>query len=166
MRVGVWDSPEPQFAVNEGRVTVAALRQLGYRATLHLSGDFLDYANNSRNHAQVIDGGAGANYPATDGFFITLTCAAFVPDNAHATGDSTEFCNHAIDRQIARAANLQRTNPTAASAAWARLDRQLTNLAVWLPTVTPNEADLLSTRVGNYQYNPVWGPLIDQLWVH
>jgi YVTN family beta-propeller protein len=165
MRVEVWDSPEPQFAVNEGRVTVAALRQLGYRATLHLSGNFLNYANNSRNHAQVIDGGAGANYPATDGFLTTLTCAAFVPNNAHATGDSTEFCNHAIDRQIERTASLQRTDPTAASAAWAGLDRQLTNLAVWVPTVTPNETDLLSKRVGNYQYNPVWGPLIDQLWV-
>ena len=53
----------------------------------------------------------------------------------------------------------------AAGALWARLDRQLTNLAIWLPTVTPNEIDLISRRIGNYQYNPVWGALIDQLWV-
>ena len=33
------------------------------------------------------------------------------------------------------------------------------------PAVTPNEVDLLSRRAGNFQYNPVWGALIDQLWV-
>jgi hypothetical protein len=27
------------------------------------------------------------------------------------------------------------------------------------------EVDLLSRRAGNFQYNPVWGALIDQLWV-
>jgi hypothetical protein len=25
--------------------------------------------------------------------------------------------------------------------------------------------DLLSGRTGNYQHNPVWGVLLDQLWV-
>jgi hypothetical protein len=42
---------------------------------------------------------------------------------------------------------------------------KLTDLAIWLPTVTPNEVDLISGRAGNYQYNPNWGVLLDQLWV-
>ena len=42
---------------------------------------------------------------------------------------------------------------------------QLTDQAVFLPTVTPNEVDLVSRRAGNYQYNPVWGVLVDQLVV-
>jgi ABC-type transport system substrate-binding protein len=70
-----------------------------------------------------------------------------------------------MDRQIALAAARQATNPQAAAALWARLDRQLTDLAIWVPTVTPNEADLLSRRVRNYEYNPVWGALIDRLWI-
>ena len=45
------------------------------------------------------------------------------------------------------------------------LGRQLTDRAVFLPTVTPNEVDLVSRRAGNFQNNPVWGALIDQLWV-
>jgi len=57
------------------------------------------------------------------------------------------------------------TDPQTAAAGWAQLDRQLTDRAVFLPTVTPNEIDLLSCRAGNFQYNPVWGALIDQLWV-
>ena len=65
----------------------------------------------------------------------------------------------------ARADSLQTTNPPAADTSWARLDRELTNLAIWLPTVTPNEIDLLSNHVGNYEYNPVWEVLLDQLWV-
>jgi hypothetical protein len=52
-----------------------------------------------------------------------------------------------------------------ATALWAQLDKQLTGLAVWLPTVTPNETGLISRRTGNYQYNPVCGTLLDQLWV-
>lgn len=62
----------------------------------------------------------------------------------------------------ARAAALQTTDPPAA-ALWAQLDKQLTSLAIWLPTVTPNETGLISRRTGNYQYNSVWGTLLDQL---
>jgi hypothetical protein len=38
------------------------------------------------------------------------------------------------------------------------VDRQITQAAAL-------EVDLLSRRAGNFQYNPVWGALIDQLWV-
>ena len=36
----------------------------------------------------------------------------------------------------------------------------------WVPLVNPKTFDFLSKRVGNYQYNPSLGILIDQLWVH
>ena len=70
-----------------------------------------------------------------------------------------------MDRQIGRAAAAQTTDSTAAADLWARLDRQLTDLAILVPTVVPNQVDLLSSRTGNYQHNPVWGVLLDQLWV-
>ena len=31
--------------------------------------------------------------------------------------------------------------------------------------VTPSITDFISQRVGNYQYNPQLGVLLDQLWV-
>ena len=146
---------------------VQTLRQLGYRASLRLLPDstFFAYINDSRNHAQVIDGGWSADYPSADAFIGKLACAYFVPGNALATADVSEFCDPALDRQIARAAAQQATNPAAAAVQWARLDRQLTDLAIWVPTVTPNEVDFLSRRVRNYQYNPIWGALIDQFWL-
>lgn len=167
MKITVWNTPTPPTAVAENRATVTALRELGYRASLRLLPDstYFTYTNDSRNHAQVIDGGWGADYPSADDFIGKLTCSHFVPSNGQATTDASEFCSPALDRQVARAAELQTTNLPAAAALWARLDQQLTNLAIWLPTVTPNETDLLSARTGNYQYDPVWGPLIDQLWI-
>jgi len=166
MKITVWNTPAPPTAVAETRAAVTALRELGYRASLRLLPDstYFTYTNDSRNHAQVIDGGWGADYASADDFIGKLTCSHFIPGNGQATTDASEFCSPALDRQIARAAQLQTTNLPAAAALWARLDQQLTNLAIWLPTVTPNETDLISAHTGNYQYNPVWGPLIDQLW--
>jgi hypothetical protein len=63
----------------------------------------------------------------------------------------------------ARAATLQPTDPRRRAVGAARQTAH--SLAIWLPTVTPNETDLISRRTGNYQYNPVWGTLLDQLWV-
>ena len=100
-----------------------------------------------------------------DEFIGKLTCAYFVPGNGVATTDASEFCDPGLDRQIARAAAQQATNPAAAAPMWAQLDRKLTDLAIWVPTVTPNELDFLSSRVRNYQCNPVWGALIDQFWI-
>jgi ABC-type transport system substrate-binding protein/DNA-binding SARP family transcriptional activator len=165
MRVTVWNNTGPPQV--ETRATVAALNQLGYRASLRLLPDntYFTYVNDSRNRAQVIDGGWGADYAAADDFIGKLTCRYFVPGDGQDTTNASEFCDAAFDRQVAHAASLQTTDPARADAIWVRLDRELTNLAIWLPTATPNEVDLLSRRVGNYQYNPIWGVLLDQLWV-
>ncbi len=168
MKVTVWDvSPSPEGAIKEAAETVRALRQLGYRASLRLlpPSTYFAVTSDSRNHAQVIDGGWSADYASADDFIGKLTCAYFVPGDSVATDDAGGFCDPGLDRQIARAAAEQPSNPAAAAAQWARLDRQLTDLAIWVPTVTPNEIDFLSSRVRNYQYNPVWGALIDQFWI-
>jgi ABC-type transport system substrate-binding protein/DNA-binding SARP family transcriptional activator len=167
MPVTVWDTAEPAGSVNETRAAVAMLRQLGYRASLRRlpESTYFAYTNDSRNRAQVIDGGWSADYASADTFIGKLACSYFAPGDGQATTDASEFCDPALDRQITGAAALQATDPQAAAARWAQLDRQLTDQAVFLPTVTPNEVDLLSRRAGNYVYNPVWGVLADQLWV-
>ena len=168
MSVTVWNiNGPPQAAVDETRDAVTALDQLRYRASLRLLPDstYFTYTNDSRNHAQIIDGGWSADYPSANDFVGKLTCSYFIPHDGLNTTDASEFCDPALDSQITRADNLQASDPPAAAPSWARIDQQLTNLAIWLPTVTPNETDLLSRRVGNYEYNPVWGVLLDQLWV-
>jgi peptide/nickel transport system substrate-binding protein len=167
MKVVVWDTLEPRALLEEGRQAVAALRRLGYRASLRLlaSATYINYTNDSRNHAQAFDGGWSADYPSADDFLGKLTCPYFVPGNGPATTDPGELCDPALDRRIARAAALQAADPRRAAALWSRLDHVLTDRAVWLPTVTPKATDLISARAGHYRYHPVWGALLDQLWV-
>ncbi len=38
-------------------------------------------------------------------------------------------------------------------------------VSVPVEDVIPDDSDVLSKRVGNYQYSPAWGMLFDQLWV-
>jgi ABC-type transport system substrate-binding protein len=166
MVVKVWDTPTPQVLLDEGRYVTQVLRRLGYRASLHVLEDaaFYRYTDDSRNQAQVISGGWSADYPSPSVFIGKLTCGAFIP-NSTSTFDDSEFCDAAIDRQVARATALQAASPADAAELWARLDRELTDRAIWLPTVTGKSADLVSGRAGNYQYHPFWGASVDQLWV-
>jgi YVTN family beta-propeller protein len=164
--VKVWDTPGPGGRDPGGQYLVRVLDRIGYRGSLHLLPDaaFLRYTDDSRHHAQVISGGWGADYPSPSAMIGKLSCAGFIP-NSSRTFDDSEFCNPSIDRQIARAESLSSTNHRKATLAWRRLDRELTDRAIWLPTITTKQTDLISARVGNYQYNPFWGAIIDQLWV-
>ncbi len=144
----------------------ALLGRLGYDASLHAlpEREFLRYTDDSRNDAQVISGGWAAEYLSPSTFIGKLRCSYFIPKST-ASINSSGFCDPALDRRIDRAESLQATQPAQAAALWARLDRELTDRAVWLPTVTGRSTDIVSRRVGNYQYHPLWGVLLDQLWV-
>jgi ABC-type transport system substrate-binding protein len=70
-----------------------------------------------------------------------------------------------IDRQIVRAHALQVTDTRVANALWVRIDRELTDQAPWLFLYNKKQADFVSSRVRNFQYNLQYGILLDQLWV-
>jgi peptide/nickel transport system substrate-binding protein len=163
MKVIVWDlAGGPPI---EGTPPVEALRRLGFRASLRLLpvARYFRYTDDSRNHAQVIEAGWSADYPSSNDLIGKLTCAYSIPRSS--TVDSSDFCDPAFDHRVAVAAALQTTNPAAAARLWSRLDHEITDRALLLPTVTLNTTDLLSRRVRNYHYNPVWGALVDQFWV-
>jgi peptide/nickel transport system substrate-binding protein len=75
------------------------------------------------------------------------------------------FCDKAIDARIRRTLELQERDPAAANESWAAIDRDLTDQAPRVFLYTPNGADFVSKRVGNYQFHPVLGTLFGQLWV-
>ena len=60
---------------------------------------------------------------------------------------------------------LELSSPAKASALWAAIDRQITGAAVWVPYATERDVDVVSRRVRNYEFNPVWGFLPDQAWL-
>jgi hypothetical protein len=57
------------------------------------------------------------------------------------------------------------SDPSAALLIWAQVDRDVTDAAPWVPLAAMDEDDFMSARVSNYQYNPVFGVLLDQLSV-
>ena len=64
-----------------------------------------------------------------------------------------------------RAQAEQLSDPTGARARWHRVDREITDVSPWVPLMFSKNVNFLSKRVGNYQYSPQMGILIDQLWV-
>ena len=75
------------------------------------------------------------------------------------------YCSPALDDEMAQASSLELTHPATATALWISIDHQLTNDAAWVPTVNEREVELVSKRLRNYEYNPVWGFLADQSWL-
>jgi peptide/nickel transport system substrate-binding protein len=164
MEVTVWAwTQAPGF----NSFAVKLLRSLGYRTSTKVLGNrYFAAIQNSRNEAQIGFTGWQPDYPTASAFFRNLfTCKSFLPANPNNL-NGAELCDPSIDRQIERALREQTANPRAARERWQRIDREITDQAPWIPLFTPKSVDVLSKRIGNYQYSPSgFGLLIDQLWV-
>jgi peptide/nickel transport system substrate-binding protein len=164
MQVTMWGW-RPLFTV-QARYAASMLRRLGYRVRLRLLGEgYWNFISDSRNRTQIGTIGFIADYPAASNFFKPfLSCRSFVAATT-ANNNHAEFCDPSIDAAMRRALAVQATNPQAAIELWARIDRRVTDAAPWVPLVTPVATDLVSKRIGNYQFHPQLGPLYDQLWL-
>ena len=158
-RIEVWGEPDEGYVPPTAAPYIAGvLRSLGYRVQLHMV-PFATVTQAMRTHFQVsVDGDWLANYPDP---------SSYLPQFFGCGGGNGNgfYCNPALDREMQRATQLESSDPPESRALWASIDRRLTDEAVWVPTVTLREVDLTSRRLGNYQYNPVWGLLADQSWV-
>ena len=121
----------------------------------------------SRTRAQAFLCTLAPNYPAASEFLgpQLASCQSFVPatpNNSNLVG----VLRPAVRRDGPRRARRRgRQIADRQPALWAQADRQFTDQAPVVPLVTPSITDFVSHRVGNYQYNPQLGVLIDQLWV-
>jgi YVTN family beta-propeller protein len=149
-----------EFGEQAGRYIEQVLASLGYRVRLRLFSDYRKYFTGlyeARSSWQIAGTAWFADYPAASNFIRLLSCSF--------DSNFGRFCDEAIDRRIDSAFRLQERDPAAANQAWARLDRDLTNEAAWVPLYTPYSGDFVSKRVGNYQKHPFFGPLFGQFWV-
>jgi ABC-type transport system substrate-binding protein/DNA-binding SARP family transcriptional activator/sugar lactone lactonase YvrE len=151
-----------------GRYLVSVLDQLGYRASLQVITGWNAYNRrlyDSRQHMQVGWFAWYQDYPAPSDFISPLlTCQSFVPDSP-GNLNAAEFCNQRIDAQANQVHALQPSAPNAAGSLWAQIDQEIVGQAPWVPIYNPRSLVLLSRRVGNYQFDPYFSVLIDQLWV-
>jgi peptide/nickel transport system substrate-binding protein len=162
MRVAVWTV---DLGGQTAKYFVSLLRELGYRASLKVwplersLGAYLATIANPRNKVGVAWNAFLPDYPSAENFFQNFRCRASPLFN------SARFCSRRVDALIERARALQTSDPQAANALLAQIDSDVMNQAPWVPTINPNFVSLVSKRVGNYQYAPPVGLLIDQLWV-
>jgi len=156
------------FLVPAVRPVVALLRRLGYRASLTASSNGLAYSElvtDSRSRVQAGTFYWAADYPSPSNFLEDLlSCAAFVPRSADNL-NVAEFCDPAIDARMRRAERAQAVNPQLADRQWARAERAVVDAAPWVPLFNPRSVALLSRRAGGHRFSPIYGTLIDQLWV-
>jgi hypothetical protein len=152
-------SPDEGFIPRELPACItSALRSLGYRTTLHLVPIANMTAEIWRRIQIATDGDWLPDYPTPSsylpGFF---GCRG-------ALGHGT-VCDPKLDRQMRQASDLQLRDPSRATALWARIDRELTDRAYWVPTVSLGAAELVSKRLRNYQFNPFGDFIADQAWL-
>ena len=105
------------------------------------------------------------SYPSASQIIqANFACQFFRPDS---TGNAnvSEFCNHALDAQIAKALAAESANSPDTTALWARADRSVTDQAPLVALAVPSTIDFVSARVGNFERNFQWGVLPDQFWV-
>jgi YVTN family beta-propeller protein len=158
-QVDVWGSPDEGFVPpGVAAYFASVLRALGYRVHLHLV-PFGSITESMRTRFQLsTDGDWLADYPDPSSYLPQFFGCGGGTSNGY-------FCDPALDRAMQRASQLELTDPARSAAAWAQIDRQLTDAAPWVPTVSLRVVELTSRRLGNYQYNPVWGFLADRSWV-
>jgi peptide/nickel transport system substrate-binding protein len=150
----------PENHAGEGPFTAKLLRSLGYRVRVQRV-SIATIQNGPRGawlraHAGLFTW--YADYPAASNYF-----EAFFP--CESPFNWTGFCDRRVDMQIRRALELHTTDPYLANRLWSRLDRTIVDRAPVVPLFALKTVDFVSRRVGNYQYTPQWGVLLDQLWV-
>jgi YVTN family beta-propeller protein len=163
----------PRFAgIRLGRYLTGLLESLGYDVQRRSSfggtksepfGPYFTAARalskpGARASPQIVYGGWTTVYPAASDFIQPLF-------SCRSEWNFGQFCDRVLERRIGRAMELEPSEPAAANRLWAELDRQISDKALWVPLYNVYGADLVSKRVGNYQYNPQRGALLSQLWV-
>ena len=162
-RVIVWSSPDafPIFPVAAvSRYFVGLLNELGYDAELRVvpKDEYERRVFDPSRGVQVASAGWSTDYPAESGYLPPLlTCGSVF--------NIAQFCDRGIERQMKEATNLQLIDPLAAHDIWSSVEHDIVDLAPLVPLVNRSWADFVSEGLGNYQFNPQWGPLIDQMWV-
>ncbi|MBV8219778.1 MAG: hypothetical protein JO325_15050, partial [Solirubrobacterales bacterium] len=170
-QITIWTSPGWDAFVTDltpvGRYLVSLLDQLGYRAHLRtVAATNTSFAADSRAKVQGGLLSYEPAYPRAEQFLgpNLLSCGSFVPNSPN-NSNLPEFCDPHFDATVRNAAAADAANAAAATRLWAQADRQITDQAPVVSLLVPSVIDFVSQRTRNYQYNPVWGALLDQLWV-
>jgi ABC-type transport system substrate-binding protein/class 3 adenylate cyclase len=149
------------------RYLVSLLRSIGYRATVRPvppGTSYYNFLNDSSDRVQAGIYGWFQDYADPYDYLSLFTCSSFHPRSA-ANFNASEYCDPAFDGLVRRALAAEAGGAADAPAAWQLADRRLTNRAPAVPVFNSIADDVVSSRVGDYEHNPEFGVILDQLWV-
>jgi YVTN family beta-propeller protein len=149
-----------QIPLALARYFASVLRDLGYRTSLRVFPDFgsyFEYVGDANNRAQIGQAGITAAILAPSDFLQPFSCSGSLTQS--------EFCDPKLDARMRRAAALQASNPVQANRLWSEIERELVLRAPVVPVANVRQRVFVSRRVRNHQSHPLWGTLIEQLWV-
>ena len=95
---------------------------------------------------------------------MLLGCGNIHP-NSDASPNIAEFCDKGIQAKMDQALQMGVTDPEGANQIWAQVDHEMTDAAPWVDLFNPKQIDFLAKRVQNYEWNPQWYILYDQMWL-
>jgi YVTN family beta-propeller protein len=158
-RIDLWGMTDAGYVPPAVSTYVAGvLRSLGYRVRLHLVSSASVSEAQRRQFQLSTDGDWQADYPDPSSYLPQFFACGGGDTNGY-------YCNPTLDREMLVASRLRLAAPAKADALWQSIDHQLTDRAAWVPTVNLHEVDVVSSRLHDYHYNPVWGFLPDQSWL-
>jgi len=148
---------------------VSDLDSIGYKASTQLLSASVQYpfVQNSANWSKwnVAWSAWYQDYPAPSDFLNVLLGCGHIAKNSDASPNIAAFCDKSIQAQISKAESEEAADPSAASALWTTIDHEDTLQAPWVDLYNPKQIDFLASNVHNYEWNPQWYILIDQLWL-
>jgi YVTN family beta-propeller protein len=161
MQVTVWTYGKPPgFWEQAVQRSVRTLESLGYQARIRRAEDLDDYIEKATDQkTRGVQAGVMGWYGPPPGPSSLLDVFRCDPP------DLSFFCDRRIEARIDRAFDVESADPEIAATLWEEIERDIVDLAPWVPLFTPVHATAVSARVGNYQRNPDLGLLLDQLWV-
>ena len=143
------------------------LRDLGYDASLKTISHNIQftYIQNTNNNVQISVTDWYADYPAPSDFLNVLYgCDSFHP-GSDSSINMAGWCDKKVDGDMKQALATAVTDPKAADALWAKVDKEVTDAAPAAALFQPKRVDVVSTRVGNFMFNDSFHMLLSQVWV-
>ncbi len=150
-----------------GTYLLDVLRDLGFVPRLRtLSANVqFTYIQNTRNRVQISLTTWYADYPSASNFLGGIFgCAAFRP-GSDASPNISGYCDPTIDAGLQEALDQRTRDPDGAAMRLAALDRAVTDAAPAVMLFNPRYIDVVSARIGGYQYHDQFRWLIGQSWV-
>ena len=171
MRITIWTGSSLGIDYRAtARYVVSLLNSLGYHAHLTTSPALAPGTSMWWKAGQAAFSTAAPAYAAASEFVQFWFSCQYIASSGSSSFASniSRFCSPRLDATMDSASAAEAAdgpNSPAAAGSWASADRQVTNQAPLVPLVTTSTLDFVSRHVGNYQYNPEQGILLDQLWV-